>query len=203
MSLKEKIIDTSVKLFNKDGSHAVTTNHIKDDLNISPGTLYYYFKNKEEIVRFIFQQITDEFTTLFQGTGGHITPEEFLDMIKAMYGLLYKYRFFYTDIAMLLQRDPELEKMYSENRKNRYTGQKELYRIFVESQIMREIESADELICILDNLWIVTDFYFTYIVASLGKIKQSDIKKGVQHYLVMMKPYLTDGALKELSPHFE
>ena len=198
MKLKDKIIETSLKLFNRDGSHAVTTNHIKDALKISPGTLYYHFKNKEEIVRYIFKGITEEFTRLFENTGSHLTPKEFMGMVESMYGLLYRYRFFYTDIAMLLQRDAELEKMYMENRKGRYMAQDKLYRVLVASEIIREIESGDELRCIFDNLWMVTDFYFAYTGASLGKIKQSDIKNGVQHYLVMMKPYFTESAINEL-----
>lgn len=201
MKLKDKIIEASVKLFNENGSHSVTTNHIKDTLNISPGTLYYHFKNKEEIVRHIFKQIIEEFTMLFGSTDGHLTPQEFIGMVEAMYALLYKYRFFYTDIAMLLQRDPELKKLYAENRKNRYTAQDSLYKTLIESKIICKIESEGERRCVFDNLWMITDFYFAYTGASQGRIKQTDIKKGLQHYIVMMKPYITKKAMEELNQY--
>ena len=51
---KEKILLTAIELFNKYTASAISTNHIAAEMNISPGNLYYYFKNKEEIIKEIF-----------------------------------------------------------------------------------------------------------------------------------------------------
>ena len=47
---KEKIIETSIKLFNEKGCLNTSTRHIADELGISVGNLYYHFKNKEDIL---------------------------------------------------------------------------------------------------------------------------------------------------------
>ena len=47
---KEKIIETSINLFNEKGCLNTSTRHIADELGISIGNLYYHFKNKEEIL---------------------------------------------------------------------------------------------------------------------------------------------------------
>ena len=52
---KEKIIETSINLFNEKGCLNTSTRHIADELGISIGNLYYHFKNKEEIVIEIYE----------------------------------------------------------------------------------------------------------------------------------------------------
>ena len=50
----DRIVQESLKLFNEHGERTITTNHIAAHLGISPGNLYYHFRNKEEIVYQIF-----------------------------------------------------------------------------------------------------------------------------------------------------
>ena len=56
MSTKERILDASLALFNELGERKVTTNHIASHLQISPGNLYYHFKNKQAIIFALFER---------------------------------------------------------------------------------------------------------------------------------------------------
>ena len=49
MGNKQRIIDAAVELMNKNGS-TVGTTQLTEHLSISPGNLYYHFRNREEIL---------------------------------------------------------------------------------------------------------------------------------------------------------
>lgn len=54
MSKKELIRTTAIELFAKKGYYNTTTPMIAEAAQISTGTIYNYFKNKEEILNYIF-----------------------------------------------------------------------------------------------------------------------------------------------------
>ena len=65
MKTRDKIASTALLLFNQKGERNITTNHIAAELAISPGNLYYHFKNKEEIIGEIFESYSVELIESF------------------------------------------------------------------------------------------------------------------------------------------
>ncbi|AKS39037.1 TetR family transcriptional regulator [Anoxybacillus gonensis] len=63
MSRKEQIIEVAMKLFAEKGYHATSMQEIAEHSHLAKGSLYNYFKSKEEIVLSIFQYHYDQ---LFQ-----------------------------------------------------------------------------------------------------------------------------------------
>ena len=53
---RDRIVEASLELFNAQGERSVTTNHIAAHLGMSPGNLYYHFRNKQAIIAELFAQ---------------------------------------------------------------------------------------------------------------------------------------------------
>lgn len=201
--MKERIIDASIELFNEIGTHRVTTNHIIERIGISPGTFYYHFKNKEEIIRKVFERITSEFDALFEGDLSSYSILTYAQIIKSIYLLYYKYRSFYYDISMLLDRDPELEKSYRENYRIKSEKIKALTLLLEEKGVLKKFTSDAERDSYMENLWIISDYRLSFLRATGETDPDRIIENGVRSYFMFMKPYLTPDAADELDSYLK
>ena len=107
---RQRILDASLGMFNLQGEPNVTTNHIADELEISPGNLYYHFRNKDDIVNSIFAQFEGEIVRMLTVPAGRRSSmDDVWSYLHAMFELIWKYRFFYRDLNDLLSRNRTLE----------------------------------------------------------------------------------------------
>lgn len=199
MKLREKILTAAMNLFNRLGCQPITTNHLIKELGISPGTLYYHFKNKEEIIRTIFKIVIEEFDNILTIDNKKINIENFAEYIKNIYRIYYKYRFFFIDIAMLLNKDPLLRGMYRKNLQKKQKVQLTLLKELIAAGILKNLQSENELITLLHNLWSITDFWYTYTVINYKRINLDCIQQGIAQFYFFIKPYLVEKAIDELS----
>lgn len=58
---KQFIVDVATKIFEHKGYSAASMANIKNETNLSKGTIYYHFKNKEELYLNCIQQVSNEF----------------------------------------------------------------------------------------------------------------------------------------------
>jgi AcrR family transcriptional regulator len=60
MNKKESVINAALKLFVENGFHGTATAKIAQEAGVANGTLFQYFKTKEELIIALFIQIKDE-----------------------------------------------------------------------------------------------------------------------------------------------
>lgn len=91
---KQKILDTSLKLFSKRGYSAVSIRDIAGIVGIKESTVYYHFKNKQDIFEQLlkrFEEITNEKPVKFNKELGKITKVEKEAFIQVGIGILKNY----------------------------------------------------------------------------------------------------------------
>jgi len=115
MKTRDRIKETSTALFNEKGATNVSTVQIAEHLGISPGNLYYYFTNKEHIIRSIWQEdMAPQSDHIYLDTQIDSPVESLNSMMDQIMSYGLKFKFFYTEQYILFQNDPLLQQMYRE-----------------------------------------------------------------------------------------
>ena len=198
---RQRILDASLALFNEHGEAHVTTGHIADELNISPGNLYYHFRNKEEIVRHLF--------AAFEGTID-VRPGEFADTpaimedfwlyLHMMFECIWRYRFLYRNLDDLLARDMRLRSHFNAILSRQRGILAEICHALAERGAIRaeqrEIESLAESMLVIATYWLNYENLKTR--AGIGVDPARHMARGALQTMALLKPYLAGDARSHL-----
>jgi AcrR family transcriptional regulator len=103
---RERILATSLELFNASGEPHVTTADIADEMNISPGNLYYHFRNKDDIIGELYAALEAEIAPLLDVPEGRpVSVEDLWLLLHLLFERMGKYRFFYRDLDEITSRN--------------------------------------------------------------------------------------------------
>lgn len=193
MKTKEKIITSSLQLFNEHGERNITTNHIAAHLGISPGNLYYHFRNKEDIIRSIFDEYEAHLNNiLLPYENSQVNLELLMGYFDAMFDTLWRYRFIYANLVDLLSRDPKLKLQYQKVQKALLARSIYILSQLVEDRFLSidkaQISAVAETIKMLVSFWIS----FQYTQSENEKITQNALYDGLLRVLLLLRPYATE-----------
>lgn len=195
MKTKEKIILASVELFNKSGVVAVTTNHIAKELDISPGNLYFHFRNKEEIIRHIFKLMCQETYQIWHTKKGEKLSHPLL-LIEKNFELFWKYRFFHREMYYLRRKDSQLGKLWKVHIAKVLKLMTLMYRRWIKAGWMKPIETEEETQFIV-NVLLATASTFLHFFESADR---QPAKKHVENgkiYVARLLVHWTAGEMRE------
>ncbi|CAG1009399.1 HTH-type transcriptional regulator AcrR [Burkholderiales bacterium] len=106
---RERILETALALFNRHGEPSVTTGHIADEMNISPGNLYYHFRNKDEIIGELYAAYETGVVPLFAAPPDRAPDvEDLWLMLHLLFERMWAYRFLFRDLDELASRNRRL-----------------------------------------------------------------------------------------------
>ena len=103
-----RIINASLALFNEEGERNISTNHIAAHLGISPGNLYYHFRNKDEIIVQLFKRYSEALLAYLNEAVLPSNVEDSINYMAGIYDVMWEYRFLFSDVNTLLARSAEL-----------------------------------------------------------------------------------------------
>src|SRR5215469_936501 len=80
---KERILQVALQLFKDKGVEGTTTKEISRKAEIAEGTLFNYFKTKEDLALYFFQKETDNLISWFQ-TDSHLQKAPLAEKLFAI-----------------------------------------------------------------------------------------------------------------------
>jgi AcrR family transcriptional regulator len=106
---RERILDISLDDVQHPGEPNVTTNHIADELEISPGNLYYHFRNKDDIIEQLFARYEERIDRPDRRADGRLPNlEDIWLQLHLVFECIWEFRFLYRDLVDILSRNRKL-----------------------------------------------------------------------------------------------
>lgn len=201
MKTRDKIIETAIQLFNEQGTKGVTTNHIAAAIGISLGNLYYHFRNKEDIIRAIFEQMDAYGLEQYQiilakfQPGSLETMEQTFVMIQAYN---WRYRFFKRELTSLILSDPLLKERFLKTHHTMLAVIRQSNDYSVATGTLKPMPEK-EMALFTEEIWLVTLFWLNYLEVGGEEINDETLRRGIDLLRNLIRPQLTKKALAELA----
>src|SRR5678816_1302746 len=177
---RQRILDASLAMFNAQGEPNVTTNHIADELGISPGNLYYHFRNKDDIVEQLFSRYEARIDdALLVPTDRLPNLEDIWLQLHLVFECLWEYRFLYRDLVDILLRNRKLKLRFARIMTRASTSAAEMMQGLARADILRA--SPAEIAALAENVLLVATFWLSFTAVRGGKIEAApdDLARGI------------------------
>lgn len=200
---RQRILDVSLALFNQDGERHVSTNRIAEALGISPGNLYYHFRNKQDIIYHLFQNYRTKVETFLTVPADRpLAWKDKMVYLEAILEGMWTSRFLHRDLPHLLQQDEQLQVAY------RDFARHSLQRALLVYQGLRQaglIEADDETLqTLLVNTWVLAASWIAFVQSiSMPSLRDEEqhrqlLQQGIYQIVRLEAPYLRGEALSHL-----
>ena len=205
MKTAERILLTSLTLFNQHGEANVSCVDIAVELDISPGNLYYHYKGKEVIVHALFDMFKERIHKLLNSTSHtQLTVEEFFYFQLMLLESVHLFRFFYHNPADLLDKYPSISRGFKQIVLNKEACFRSLFNSYVKQGTMGLSDPQIEQIVYLSSMLFTSAHNY-----SLLKGEDVDSEQYLFHILgkslFMLKPYMhiEEAVLEQLQRDIE
>ena len=192
---RERILELSLRLFNEFGEPNITTTVIAEEMNISPGNLYYHFRNKDDIVNSLFAQFEAEIGRMLAVPADRRPNiEDVWLYLHLMFELVWRYRFFYRDLSDLLSRNRKLELHFKQILAHKI---KVAQQLCLGLRADQALEANDlEIDALATNMVVVATYWLSYeYVRNPRKYSEQEamaeaLARGCYQVLSQIGPYL-------------
>ncbi len=196
-STRERVLDVTLALLNRDGVEQVTTRLIAESAGINEGNLYYHFRTKEALYLALFDRFEHAALALLERLGGD-DPATYAGALPAWFSLTWSYRFLFRDTLAVRSAAPGLRR-----------GLRRLAtRLLAEmARVMRAMQQGGLLLVadedrdrLVANIGIVSCYWVSFLTLHRGMrtLTETHMQWGYRQVRSLYAPFLTKDALAAL-----
>jgi AcrR family transcriptional regulator len=195
---RQRILAESLRLFNEEGEANVTTGAIAAALGISPGNLYYHFRNKEEIVEQLFRRFEERMDVepaIAADAPGAI--EDLWLYLHLMLEAIWEFRFLYRNLDDLTARNRKLRGHFNRMAERKLAAVVSLCERLVAARAMRA--GAEEIHALARNVLVVATYWLNFqSLRGRSGAPDADLGQGAYQVMALVAPYLVGDARRHL-----
>ncbi len=129
---REAILKATLKMVNNHGFHAAPMSMISKQAGVSPGTIYLYFENKEDLINTLYRELKAKFAEMiFSGFDSDMTV---LDGFKVIWGNVLAYKCNEPEEALFIEQCDNTPMISDENKQKGYQAIQPLYDLWERGQ---------------------------------------------------------------------
>jgi AcrR family transcriptional regulator len=194
---RRRILDESLRLFNEHGEEAVTAADIAAALGISPGNLYYHYRNKDEIVTQLFGRLEERLD---------IEPRVDADAAQAIEDLwlylhlmleaIWDFRFFYRNLHGVARRDRRLAQRFNRIAGRKLASIEGLCNGLAAQGALRA--DGEEIHALARNVLLVATYWLDFQALRRGRDEAAGPGRGAYQVMMLIAPYLAGEARRHV-----
>jgi AcrR family transcriptional regulator len=187
----ERILLVSLELFNHHGEANITSVDIANELDMSPGNLYYHFKGKEEITTALFAMYHDRMKKiLFAPEQETLLIKEFFYFLYVTFETTHLFRFLYRNPSDLVDKYPYIERGFKQLIKAKEKGFKQLLSEYATQGSLRV--QPEQIVHLTELISMVLTQGLNYYTMKGDDIDDGDvIYRAMATIFFAITPYLT------------
>ena len=201
---RARILAGSLRLFNDRGEAHVTTGMIAESLGMSPGNLYYHFRNKDEIVGELFARFEERIDIAPPlAAGGPEAIEDLWLYLHLMFEGIHQYRFLYRNLDDLVGRNRRLRERFNRIARLKRDAIVALCEGLAGAGLMHA--TPEEIRALAQNVLVVSTYWLNYRAlaarrprSSPGGDEDSALGEGAYQVMALVAPYLAPEARRHL-----
>jgi AcrR family transcriptional regulator len=190
----ERILETTLDLFNRFGEPNVSTTLISAELRISPGNLYYHYPAKDELINALFDRYDGSLDELLGASTGVRNVEDAWFFMHTLFELIWQYRFLYRDLNDLLSKNRRLETHFQAVLKHKTRAMRTLLDGMQRAGALqidsRELEPTATSMVVVLTYWLSFEYVRDPRRALEPESAQAALLRGAHHVLNLLMPYL-------------
>jgi AcrR family transcriptional regulator len=195
MKTRERILHKSLELFNELGEPNVTTLLISDELEISPGNLYYHFKSKIDILTELFDWYEKEMNALLDVPDEPMDIEDQWFFLHLVFESIARYQFLYKDVVNVLARHERLRSRFQ-----RIIAKKQKATLQALNNLLKQGRlnaSPAEIQALSENIVLTATFWISYANVAKNQVDEMTLAQGVYQVISQVVPFL-EGEQREM-----
>ncbi len=201
-TIKDKIVEKSLKLFNEHGVDNVSMREIAAETGMLVGNLTYYYPRKEDILLGIYEKLSETNSAIIQKMEESCDITAYLTVYKKVYENQYNFRSVLYQTMEMFNRLPELESNYKINLRKRIDSIKQHVRYL---ELNGYIKLDINLFNHVSNMLVMVGRLWTF--ESKLRFPNATQNELVNHYVTRMAyilmPYATKKGEKQLVEFIE